>query len=380
MKKFLSAFTFLVLLAAGCQNAASAGEDDGIIFDSKVAAGIYRKNAAGGSNTSAMVDISGVLTIGEKDNESGHYSVEMGLKTALQNGSAQVVSADVALKGRFLPDGNKVGIQASIPFKYRKNDNYYEFSAVEVSAVFRMVEGGGNQLLGTVGINPFTKRTYGNNIPTSSTNQLTVNTGPNTFNNPGTATIPGQDDYYYDNSSNIQQPVNFGGGTMNRNVSTSFDTSEYSLRIPVSIEYNYKSPDKKLVIQAVAYYTLRLGADALVETDSYSDQYKGQVSYTNVAWACDSNNNCNDSAYQVSGQGQITNKYANNNTLASQWFVGQNVGAKLDVQYSIYKSPVMEMLLDFQAQADVDTHVMDAIGVSHVSSTEVVEGGAIVRF
>ena len=134
-----------------------------------------------------------------------------------------------------------------------------------------------------MGINPITKRTYGNDFGSFQTNYDPVEVSDGYMTSPSSAHVYGAPGYYHDRDANNtyadNRDVYFGGGTMNRSVNSSFDTSEYSVRIPITLEYKFKSKDEKLVIQAVAYYQLRAGVDKLTQSDSYVDRYNGYVSY-----------------------------------------------------------------------------------------------------
>lgn len=384
---FKKCFTAVALVSVVANSFALAGEDDGVIFDAGVNSGVFRHaDGLGNKQVNPMVEINGALVIGDLD--ASNVSVDMGMITTVRDGGAKVTTADVALKGRYLPRENRVGFEASIPFKYRRDDNYYEFSALEVSAIVKVAEGNGHQLLAKVGLNPFTKRTYGNNFGTTVTQYDPAVASDGFIDTPDYAQVYGAPQYVHDGRAdhtfNDNRGVYFGGGTLTRDVVTNFDTSEYSLRVPVAIEYKYRSSNKKLVIHAVAYYTMRAGVDTLTQNDSFRDQYDGYVSYSNVNWnVCyDTRGSylCNPHNLQYDGMGQIVDRYDNSTTLESKGFLAHNFGGKVDARYSIYKNHVTEVMLNIQGRAEVDTHVMDAVGSAHTAARVMATGGAIVRW
>lgn len=387
MKKFLA---LSQAVAVALSSVAMADND--VIFDAKVGGGVYSTDSAAKKGTSGLIDVSGVLVIG--DANRSNIKVDMGLLSTVRDGGVEVVEADIAAKGRYLEDG-KFGFEvAGLPFKYRKDDRYYELSVIEVSAIVKLAEGNGHQLIAKAGINPFTKRTYKNPYDSFTTYYDPVEVSDGFFYNPSYAEVYGAPAHVHDpavnGTWNDNREVYYGGGTMTSSVNTSFDSSERSIRFPVAVEYKYDD-GKKLTINAMAYYTLRMGRDSLQQVDNWRDQYDGYVSYSNVHWqTCydyDSEGRVVDSYYcnpyniQYQGQGRVVERSSYVTELAGKGFTAHTVGGKAEANYKVFENEYMKLLLNGTVRAELDTHVMDGtVGAVRTSKRLGATAGAIVRF
>lgn len=371
--------------------AAYAGDD--VIFDVKTGGGYYSTDSAAKQSTGGMIDVSGVLVIGNA--KRSNMTAEIGLVSAVRDGGTELTEADVTFRGRYLEDG-KFGFEVSaLPFKYRKDDRYYEFSGIEVSALMKVAEGGGHQLVAKAGINPFVHRGYGNDFGSYNTNYAPEAVGSGSFNIPDSAHVFGAPFYQHDpdvdyNYFHDNRDVYFGGGTRTTSVNTSFDTGENSIRFPIALEYKYDN-GQKLTINATAYYTLRVGRDSLAQVDKWRDQYDGYVSYSNVHWdiCYDTDEDgdeysyyCNPQNTQYAGEGRIIDGYWNETELAAKTFVGHTVGGKGEVNYEVFKNNTVKVLLNGTVRAELDSHVMvdGDVGTARTSKRFGALAGAIVRF
>lgn len=385
--------SFLVLgqaFAVALSSAALAGDD--VIFDAKVGGGVYSTDSAAKKSTGGLIDVSGVLVIGDPDRSN--IKVDMGLLSTVRDGGVELVEADVSAKGRYFENGRFGFEVAGLPFKYRKDDRYYELSVIEVSAVVKLAEGGGHQVIAKAGINPFTKRTYRNAYDSFTTHYDPVAVSDGFIYSPDYAEVYGAPSYYHDRAADggwaDNSEVYFGGGTLTSRVDTHFDTSERSVRFPIAVEYKYDN-GKKLTINAMAYYTLRVGRDSLQQVDNWRDQYDGYVSYSNVHWnTCyeyDSEGHVRGSYYcdpynvQYGGEGRIVEYTTNTTELAGTGFTAHTVGGKAEANYKVFENEHMKLLLNGTVRAELDTHVLDGeVGLFRTSKRFGASAGAVVRF
>lgn len=393
MKKFV--FGILVAALVGMVSAsARAAEEDGVIFDAGAGAGVYGQK---GQATDFVVDVSGTLVLDTSgfSGDNGRLTSELALIMSGRQGVEDLRATPI--KFREIVDG-RVGFEVSgFPMKYRRDDGYYEISAVDVRLVYEGEIGGDgspHKVTLTGGVNPFTRRNYGNSVGGFVTNEDPVAVSEGYVQRPEHARVFGAPDYRHDPGVNgtylDNRDVWFGGGTMERQIRTSFDTSESSFRVPLSAEYKFRSQDKKLTLKATAYYTLRVGRDSLTQNDRYSDLYRGYVSYTNVAWhTCEDDRgrlyDCDPHGYQYNGDGVIEQRYTNSTGLDARTFSAHVVGGQGEALYSLYKSEAMELLLNGRLRGEYDSHVMVPGRDGNVQNARdslhyVGTGGVLVRF
>ena len=282
-----------LLIAAGTSAFADSSPK---VFDLGMRAGRYESDSVYEDSKGTLLDVSGALVLG--DSFRSNLKLDLDLMAKVRDGQGDFSDANVTLKGRYLKEG-RWGFEVSgLPFKYSRDDIFYELSFVEVSAVLKIAEGKGHQLLALAGINPFTTR-----------NSL------NTYESTETATAK-----------------------------TRFATLEYSVRLPISIEYKYKR-GKKLTITAIAHYVLRAGRDSLNKVETYGIRVP-----------------------------QVTE-------LEHKNFLGHNLAGVGEINYRLTNSRGKQLLLNGTVQAELDSHVQDfGVQVSRVSTRLMTMAGVIVRF
>ncbi|MEW6055068.1 MAG: hypothetical protein AB1540_00510 [Bdellovibrionota bacterium] len=346
--------------------------DSDLIFDTKVGTGTYHASGYTEGSTRGVVDLKGVLMIGDPDRLSGR--IDMGFMAGIRDQRASIAEWEVSAKGRYF--FNKTwGIELTgfpgivgLPGKGVEADRYLELSLIEVSVVAKMHKSKDQELLARIGINPYTKRTYESSFESSQTRSDAVLVPPGVFYEPDYAKIDGEPEYAHnsraDNTRADNSEVYFGGGTLERTVDTRYEIAERSFRLPVSIEYKYRSGDKRLVIEAVAYYTLRIGSEAVRRNNEYSDRFRGNVSYSNVAWhTCYDRYSegayyCDPVSYDYSGYGTVIENTSDSLGLSSRGFMGHSVGARGSVNYEVFRSDALKFFLGAQARAEYDSNVI----------------------
>lgn len=375
--RYLLVFQVLVLALTG---AASAELDDDIIFETQVGGGVYKAKRGPEKSSDGVVDITGVLRIGKQDEAT--IELDMALLSTIRGDNPMALEGEVSLKGKLM-FSDRFGIEVSgLPFRYVRDNGYYELSAVVLSAVVKPVNSNGHQVEVKAGINPYTKRTYRHDLKGSVTEFDPVEYGDGFFYQPFEAEVYGAPDYDGSNDD-----VYFGGGLKYRTIYTSFDMAERSVRVPISVNYKFNDGSGRLTIKAEAYYVLRIGADSLRQTDRVVDDYYGYVSYSNVYWnRCwdpedERYYQCNPYDVQYSGEGRVTEAQDIITQLASSKIFAHTVGGKAQATFRVFKKDVLEILLNGQIRAEFDSHVMDgAVGTERSSKRFVGTGGVIGRF